>query len=133
MFPATAVDPRTAATFRVLETFQMLSFTAKSSAYEYMASLRRRTDNTGLDQIPVMHWSFCLDLPLLMLDPQDRYHEFLRMVHEWRHLRLMKRSGRGHDPSGIKGTQLGEGAVLCPACPQPGINLPDNWDSSDDM
>ncbi|RXW21399.1 hypothetical protein EST38_g4451 [Candolleomyces aberdarensis] len=114
LFPATATDPRTAATFRVLETFQMLSFTVKASAHEFMASIRRRTDNTGLEDVP------------------DRYHEFLRIVHEWRHLRLMKRAGRGLDPSGIKGTKEGECVVLCPACPQPGVNLPDNWDTSDD-
>jgi hypothetical protein len=42
----------------------------------------------------------------------------------WAHLKTLKRSGRGHDPAG---TKEGECAVLCPACPQPGMNLPDNW------
>lgn len=53
LFPSTVVDPKTAATFRVLETFQMLSFTSKVSAYEYYRSLIRRTDNTGTVSIPV--------------------------------------------------------------------------------
>lgn len=52
------------------------------------------------------------------------------MIREWRHIRLLKRSGRGHDPSGSKGTKEGECAVLCPACPIPGINLPLNWKDS---
>ncbi|KAG2030871.1 hypothetical protein BDR03DRAFT_936546 [Suillus americanus] len=39
---------------------------------------------------------------------------------------MLKRSGRGHDPSGVAGTSE-DHAVLCPACPQPGKNLPDNW------
>ncbi|KAF9507538.1 hypothetical protein BS47DRAFT_1366595 [Hydnum rufescens UP504] len=37
--------------------------------------------------------------------------------------------GHGHNISGVKGTQPGELAVLCPACPHPGINLPSNWES----
>ncbi|KAJ7892461.1 hypothetical protein B0H13DRAFT_2340155 [Mycena leptocephala] len=41
----------------------------------------------------------------------DRYHEFLRMTREWRNLQLLKRSGRGHDPTGATGT--GSGNVLC--------------------
>lgn len=52
------------------------------------------------------------------------------MVREWRHLKMLKRSGRGHDPSGVAGTKAGQLAVLCPACPQPDINLPLGWDSS---
>jgi len=34
---------------------------------------------------------------------------------------------RRHDESGVEGTQEGECAVLCPACPHDGINLPPNW------
>jgi hypothetical protein len=48
----------------------------------------------------------------------------------WRHLRLLKRGGRAHDPSGVKGTAPGELAVLCPACPYPDINIPANWRSA---
>jgi hypothetical protein len=40
---------------------------------------------------------------------------------------MLKRSGRGHDPNGVAATQQGECAVLCPACPQPGMNLLDDW------
>jgi hypothetical protein len=49
------------------------------------------------------------------------------MVRQWRHLKLLKRSARGHDPNGVSATRQGECAVICPACPQPGKNLPDNW------
>lgn len=51
----------------------------------------------------------------------------MRMVHVWRHTRSLKRAGRGHAPSGAKGTAQGELAVLCPACPYEGINLDPNW------
>ncbi|KAG1836417.1 hypothetical protein F4604DRAFT_1886055 [Suillus subluteus] len=49
------------------------------------------------------------------------------MIREWRHLKMLKRSGRGHDPSGVDGTVEGECTVLCPACPHPGKNLPAGW------
>ncbi|KAG2086104.1 uncharacterized protein F5147DRAFT_748645 [Suillus discolor] len=95
-FPSTSTNPRTAATFRVLHQYHILSFESKASAYEFYHSL-------------------------------DRYESFMRMVCEWRHLVMLKHSGRGHDPSGVAGTSEGQCAVLCPACPQPGKNLLDNW------
>ncbi|KAF9492528.1 hypothetical protein BDN71DRAFT_1483780 [Pleurotus eryngii] len=49
---------------------------------------------------------------------------------EWRHIRLLKRSGHGHESSGVAGTQEGECAVLCPACPHPGKNLPTDWEAA---
>ncbi|KAF8867888.1 hypothetical protein BD779DRAFT_1482742, partial [Infundibulicybe gibba] len=98
LYPSTTVQPQTAATFRVLESFQLLSFMSKCSAYEFYRTLARRTDNTGT----------------------RRY----RMIRQWRHLKMLKRSGRGNDPTGSSGTQLGECAVLCPSCPHPNINLP---------
>jgi CxC2 like cysteine cluster associated with KDZ transposases len=52
-FPATVTDPRTAATFAVLEFFHILSFESKVSAYEFYHCLARRTDNTGITPIRV--------------------------------------------------------------------------------
>ncbi|KAG1785020.1 uncharacterized protein HD556DRAFT_1435293 [Suillus plorans] len=109
LFPSTTSDPKTAATFRVLEQYHLLSFESKISAYEFYHGLRRMSDNTGL---------------LLI---KDRYESFMRMIREWRHLKMLKRSGQGHDPKGVEATAQGECAVLCPACPHPGKNLPDNW------
>ncbi|TFK88753.1 hypothetical protein K466DRAFT_488291 [Polyporus arcularius HHB13444] len=108
-FPATSVNPKTAATFRLLESFHQLSIQAKVSAFEYYSSLARRTDNTGTRT------------------PKDRYPSFLTITREWRHLKLMKRGGRGNDPDGLAGTREGSCAVECPACPLPGKNLPDGW------
>ncbi|KAF9487007.1 hypothetical protein BDN71DRAFT_1485393 [Pleurotus eryngii] len=56
----------------------------------------------------------------------------LHMSRKWCHLQQLKWMARGHDPEGVDGTKPGELAVLCPACPQPGMNLPavieeDNW------
>jgi hypothetical protein len=48
----------------------------------------------------------------------------------WRHLKMLKRAGRGQDPLGTEGTQERELAVECPACPHPGRNLPDGWEDA---
>ena len=45
-------------------------------------------------------------------------------------LKALKRAGRGHDPTGVDGTQEGTLVVECPACPQPGRNLPDDWQNA---
>ncbi|TFK59339.1 hypothetical protein BDN72DRAFT_873055 [Pluteus cervinus] len=108
-FPATTHQPRTAASLAVLKRFQIHSFESKCSAFEFYQALARLGDNTGIRPV------------------RDRYRAFLVMVREYRHIKMVKRAGRGHDVTGIAGTKLGECAVLCPACPQPQYNLPDNW------
>ena len=50
------------------------------------------------------------------------------MVREWRHIKMAKRAGRAHDPSGINGTQPGGLSIPCRACPHPNVNLPHDWD-----
>ncbi|KAJ7262384.1 hypothetical protein C8J57DRAFT_1183875 [Mycena rebaudengoi] len=109
LYPATTMKPATAATFSVLQQFHLLSFESKCSMYEFYHSLARETDNSGTKPV------------------KDRYHEWRRMVREWRNLKMAKRCARGHHPDGCKGTKPGEAAVLCPACPQPGKNLPEDW------
>ncbi|EAU83273.2 hypothetical protein CC1G_12790 [Coprinopsis cinerea okayama7 len=74
--------------------------------------------------------TFASDHPFLGFIDQDRYNQFLRMIHVWRHVRQLKRAGRGHDTSGSWGSRPGSCAVLCPACPYPGINLPMDWENT---
>jgi hypothetical protein len=45
-------------------------------------------------------------------------------------MKLVKRAGRGHDPAGISSTEPGQCAVECPACPHPGRNLPEGWETA---
>ncbi|KAF6747259.1 hypothetical protein DFP72DRAFT_822049 [Ephemerocybe angulata] len=111
LFPGTGVDPRTASTFQALKFFQLMSFESKGSHQEFYRAIERLTGN------------------VLSKSSRDRYHEFMGMVSQWRHLKLLKRAGRGHDLGGISGTTLGSCALRCPSCPQPGINLPDGWDA----
>ncbi|OCH90158.1 hypothetical protein OBBRIDRAFT_812834 [Obba rivulosa] len=99
IFPATSVEPKTGATFQVLEYFHIESAQAGMSAQAFYNTLARHTDNTGLDP------------------PRDRYAAFLRIM----------RDGRGYDPGGVKTTAPGELAVPCPACPHPGKNLTMDW------
>jgi hypothetical protein len=47
-FPATTLEPRMAATFRILEQYHLLSFESKASGYEFYHAIARLTDNTGL-------------------------------------------------------------------------------------
>ncbi|RXW17407.1 hypothetical protein EST38_g8431 [Candolleomyces aberdarensis] len=110
-YPATSDQPKSAATFRLLEVFEILQYESKLSVYEFYQAVARLTDNTGLEL------------------PKNRYNALLRMTHEWRHLKLLKRSGLGHSPNqSAQGAQEGECAVLCPACPHPNINMPPNWE-----
>ncbi|KAG1807133.1 uncharacterized protein BJ212DRAFT_1449387 [Suillus subaureus] len=102
-YPATTTNPWTAAMFQLLDHFQMYTFESKGSAFEYYQLLARLTDNTGTRQ------------------PKGRYESFLHMSRQ--------HPGHGHDPNGVLGTKEGELAVLCPACPQPGRNLPADWDN----
>ncbi|KAJ7805227.1 hypothetical protein B0H14DRAFT_3485279 [Mycena olivaceomarginata] len=96
LYPATITNPATAATFRVLRDYHLLCFEVKASAYHYYNKLGRQTNN----------------------------NEFRRMTRQWHNLQMFKRAGRGHAADGIAGKKPGECALLCPACPQPGKNLP---------
>ncbi|KAG2139344.1 hypothetical protein DEU56DRAFT_755645 [Suillus clintonianus] len=51
LLPATTADPKTAATFRLLEEFHLLSLESKVSGYEFYYTLMRRSDNTGINPI----------------------------------------------------------------------------------
>ena len=63
------------------------------------------------------------------MDPvKDRLSQWMLMVREWRHIKMVKRAGRAHDPSGIDGTHAGGLSIPCRACPHPNVNLPHDWD-----
>jgi hypothetical protein len=52
--------------------------------------------------------------------------ELMRVSRQWRDLINRKRFGWAHkkpEPDGLEGSL----ALFCPACPQPGINLEENW------
>ncbi|KAF7291342.1 CxC2 domain-containing protein [Mycena indigotica] len=110
-YPSTSDAPRTCATFACLDTFHYQTLHGKTTAYDYYATLESLTDGTGIK-------------------PPQRYSSFLRMARQYRHLLLLKRGGRGHDQYGVMGTAPGELAIRCPACPRPGVNLPEGWEQA---
>ncbi len=52
-WPATALEPRTCATFHVLRQFHLLNLQGNIAIYDFYRSLEIATDNTGLEDIPV--------------------------------------------------------------------------------
>ena len=60
---------------------------------------------------------------------QYRYHEISRCMRQWRHLKGIKQGGGAHRAHPLSTTPSGSFAIKCPACPHPGRNLPDDWDS----
>ncbi|KAJ7744329.1 hypothetical protein B0H16DRAFT_1322199 [Mycena metata] len=118
LWPATSTNPKTASTFAVLRQYHVMSFESKCSAQEFYRSLERQSDNLSYKKARQSK------------KEKDRYHEFLRMTRQWRHIRMLKRTARGHDPQGIANTQPGECALLCPACPHPGKNLTPGWEAA---
>ncbi|KAF8214206.1 hypothetical protein K438DRAFT_1902237 [Mycena galopus ATCC 62051] len=77
------------------------------SAHDFLRSLELLTNNDELHPLPIS---------------SDNLYRMTLM---------MKRAGRGHDPSGVKGTAQGQLALQCRMCPQDGKNLPDGWDKID--
>ncbi|KAF7321835.1 CxC2 domain-containing protein [Mycena kentingensis (nom. inval.)] len=108
LYPSTGPCPQTCASFACLESFHALSLHGKTSAYNYYRALEYQTSGSGRR-------------------PLNRYRPFLSMARQFRHLLLLKRRGRAHTPSATVDTAPGELAIRCPACPRPGVNLPNNW------
>ncbi|KAI0704604.1 hypothetical protein C8Q76DRAFT_624101, partial [Earliella scabrosa] len=106
LYPASIKRPRTAFTTRVLDDFLLANRECHTSARNYYNKLRRTTNAAFPHVVP------------------DRYKELLRLSRQWRNLQMRKHAGFGHraDPIGP-----GDLAIRCPACPDPALNLPENW------
>ncbi|KAJ6458767.1 hypothetical protein C8R45DRAFT_1183359 [Mycena sanguinolenta] len=79
--------------------------------YDFYVMLERLTNNAGIK-------------------PPYRYHAWLRMCREYRHLLMLLRAGRAHEAGGVLATAPGELAVRCPCYPDPNVNLPDDWEET---
>ncbi|KAJ7194745.1 hypothetical protein GGX14DRAFT_537360 [Mycena pura] len=119
-FPATLKEPETCATLSLLRRFHTLNLQGRVPAYDFYSALEVLSDRAGQRELP------------------DRREQFTFMTRTYRHLQMCKRAGRAHDgvgkprepgsmemQFGIEATKRGELAIPCRACPQPGINLPD--------
>ncbi|KAK7026667.1 hypothetical protein VNI00_015540 [Paramarasmius palmivorus] len=113
-YPATHRAPQTCFSFRVLENFHAMTLLGKITSYDYYRALKKLTNDLGT------------------FDYKDRYESFRRAIQQFRHLRMLKRGGRGNSaPIWVSETAAGELALRCPACPRKGVNLPDGWQQSD--
>ncbi|KAF8503805.1 hypothetical protein F5888DRAFT_1606584, partial [Russula emetica] len=110
-WPATPLDPRSAATFEVLRHYHLLNLQGKVTGYSFYQALEYQTDNTRLQP------------------PPDQSETFMTMVWEWRHTKMLKHAGRAFDPAGIAATAPGSLAIPCRACPLPNVNLPKGWEN----
>ena len=107
LYPATITMPRTAFTFRVLDDYLLLNLETKATPQHFLAKLQRSTTNHFPDALP------------------DRYRELLRVIRQWRNLKQQQNAGLAY--TGQSNTKPGGLALFCPACPQPDINLPVDW------
>ncbi|KAK7032023.1 CxC2 domain-containing protein [Favolaschia claudopus] len=108
-YPATTVDPGTCATLHTLDIFRMQNVVGNLTVHDAVRVMERCTDATRVKGVP------------------DRYKAFGRMSRQFSFLKRLQRAGRAHDARGVTGTRAGECALLCWACPQDGMNLPQGW------
>jgi CxC2 like cysteine cluster associated with KDZ transposases len=109
--PTSFTRYRTFFTHAVLDDFRISNLECKASAYQYFQKLRRQTSPMSPDSVP------------------NLYHELRRMSRLWRWMKKLKWAGLAHRPDFTIDPEPGELSNFCPACPQPGINIPKNWDS----
>ncbi|KAH9030738.1 hypothetical protein EDB85DRAFT_1866206 [Lactarius pseudohatsudake] len=108
LFPSTFKRIETAFTFTVLDDFLADNLECKTTAQQYYSKLQSITNRMFPHHVP------------------NLYKQLLRASRQWRDLKNRIQSGLGHQNGGIPATD-GSMAIFCPACPQPGINLPDDW------
>ena len=109
LLPASFQRIRTLFTVQLLDLFRLSNLELKTSAYHFYHLLRRIT--SPMDPAGVV----------------DLYREFRRMSRLWRWMKRLKWAGYPCNNTPVKEVKDGELAVFCAACPQPGINIPDNW------
>ena len=111
LLPASFERIRTLFSQQLLDRFRLCNLELKSSAYHFYHLLKRMTCPMAPDTVV------------------DLYREFRRMSRIWRWMKRLKWAGYGNHDKKANEVKDGELAVFCPTCPQPGVNIPDNWKS----
>lgn len=109
LLPASLKRIKTIFTAQVLNVFRLCNLELKASAYQFYQLLRRLTR------------------PMAPLEVVNLYREFRRMTRIWRWMKKLKWGGYAGSSKKVSDVEPGELAIFCPACPQPGINIPDDW------
>jgi len=68
-------------------------------------------------------------MPMAPAEVVNFYQALRRLSRTWRWMKKLKWAGFGHKQADAMTPAPGELSVFCPACPQPGINLAENWQS----
>jgi hypothetical protein len=109
LLPTSFQKIRTLFTAQLLDTYRLCNLELKASAYQFYQLLRRLTQ------------------PMAPAEVIDLYREFQRMSRIWRWMKRLKWGGYGSKGQTVKEVDAGTLAVFCPACPQPGINISNDW------
>jgi hypothetical protein len=109
LLPTSFTKIRTLFTVQVLDHFRLCNLELKASAYQFYQLIRRVT------------------LPMRPAEVVNLYHELRRMSRLWRWMKRLKWAGYGHNQKDPLNPEPGSLANFCPACPQVGINIPENW------
>lgn len=110
LVPTSFIHYRTVFTTAVLDNYRLSNLECKTSAFQYWQMLSRMTS-------PVTSPS----------DVDNFCRELRRLSRCWRWLKKLKWAGVGRDDENRWNTGQGALAIFCPTCPQPGINLADDW------
>lgn len=114
LIPASFYNIRTLFSTQAMDYFRLCNLELKASAYQFYQLLRRLTK------------------PMAPAEVVDLYNEFRRMSRFWRWMKKLKWAGYGQN--GKHHSDVAPGALgnFCPACPQPGKNLPADWKADAD-
>ena len=109
MLPTSFVRVRTLFTTALLDHFRYCNLELRSTAYQFFQVLRRFT------------------MPMAPSKVANLYHELRRLSRLWRWVKKLRWAGYAQCPGQPIDPQPGELGYLCPACPQDGVNIPENW------
>jgi hypothetical protein len=117
-------------TFSVLDDFLTDNLECKTTAQQYYSKLQSITNRMFPNNVPVCHIDSSIFLSrmnhVLTTSLQNLYKQLLRASRQWRDLKNRMQSGLGYQQEEDAPSD-GSMALFCPACPQPGINLPEDW------
>jgi hypothetical protein len=107
--PTSFIRVRTIFTAAVLDHYRYCNLEMRSSAYQFFQLLRRVTNSLSPSKVV------------------NLYHELRRLSRLWRWVKKLRWAGYGQRVGQPITPKPGELGNFCPACPQVGINLPEDW------
>ncbi|OJT14771.1 hypothetical protein TRAPUB_8662 [Trametes pubescens] len=113
LWPATWITPHTVTTIGALRAYEGLSHYANVNVHDYLKHLKNTTNLTFAHTV------------------KDRYREFNMSARQYSHVRQRRYFGLRVAEEKSPKDKAGDMCVLCPACPQPGMNMRPGWQLRD--